>query len=148
MQKNRRKNMKLIETTATVDQKGRLAISQALRQKLELAPGIKIHVILSDTPNCLSEAWHRLIHKADSSESHSEEENGEEVSLVLPDELLGAANIPKGGSLNAVCVKGAIVITARDIINNLPDELRDLFDELGIDPGTVREVMEEEGYFS
>ena len=42
---------------------------------------------------------------------------------------------------------GAIVITGADILNNLPHELRGLFDELGVDPGTVREVMRKEGYY-
>ena len=140
--------MKLIDTTATVDRKGRLAIPDALQKELELRPGTTIRVILTDTPHCLSEAWRRIIHKSDTAEGYPDEENGEEVSLVLPDELLEAAEIPKCDRLDAVCVRGAIVITAPDILNNLPDELLDLFDELGIDLGTVREVMEEGGYFS
>lgn len=139
--------MKLIETTASVDREGRLAIPDALQKELEIEPGTTIRVILTDTPHCLSEAWRRIIHKTDTVEGYSDEKNDEEVSLVLPDELLEAADIPKSASLDAVCFKGAIVITARDVLDNLPDELCALFDELGIDPGTVREVMEEEGYF-
>lgn len=42
---------------------------------------------------------------------------------------------------------GAIVVLESDVLDNLPDELHDLFSELGVDPETVREVMRKDGYF-
>ena len=41
---------------------------------------------------------------------------------------------------------GAIVILSADILDRLPDDLRALFADLGIDPDTVREVMKEGGF--
>ena len=71
----------------------------------------------------------------------------EEIDLTLPNELLEAAEIPEGSDLEIICAAGAIVIMEADILDNLPEDLRELFDMLGIDPGTVREVMRKEGYF-
>ncbi|MEN6315640.1 MAG: hypothetical protein ABFD25_15510 [Clostridiaceae bacterium] len=74
-------------------------------------------------------------------------EDDEEGDLTLPNDLLEAADIPEGSDLEIVCTAGAIVIMESDVLDNLPDELRELFGELGIDPGTVREVMRKDGYF-
>jgi hypothetical protein len=75
------------------------------------------------------------------------EEDGVEISLTLPDLLLEAAEISEASALEIVCAPGAIVILEADILDNLPDELHELFTALGINPDTVREVMRKEGYF-
>ena len=70
-----------------------------------------------------------------------------EDELHIPRELLESANIPLDSDLDVISAEGAIVIVPSDIINRLPDELRGLFEDLGIDPSTVRDVMRKEGYF-
>ncbi|MHB1406044.1 MAG: hypothetical protein ACYCV0_10705 [Desulfitobacteriaceae bacterium] len=70
-----------------------------------------------------------------------------EDELHIPHELLESANIPLDSDLDVISAEGAIVIVPSDIINRLPDELRGLFEDLGIDPSTVRDVMRKEGYF-
>lgn len=70
-----------------------------------------------------------------------------EEELHIPQELLDSANIPLDSDLDVICAEGAIIISASDILDRLPDELRGLFEDLGIDPNTVRDVMRKEGYF-
>jgi bifunctional DNA-binding transcriptional regulator/antitoxin component of YhaV-PrlF toxin-antitoxin module len=70
-----------------------------------------------------------------------------EDELHIPHELLESADIPVDSDLDVICSEGAIVIAASDILDRLPDELRGLFEDLGIDPGTVWDVMRKEGYF-
>ena len=47
--------------------------------------------------------------------------------------------------LEIVCARGTVVILQADLLDSLPDELRELFDDLGIHPDTVREVMRSGG---
>lgn len=70
-----------------------------------------------------------------------------EDELHIPHELLESSDIPLDSDLDVICAEGAIVIVPSDILDLLPDELRGLFEDLGIDPSTVREVMRKEGYF-
>ncbi|AGA68788.1 hypothetical protein Desdi_1276 [Desulfitobacterium dichloroeliminans LMG P-21439] len=80
-------------------------------------------------------------------EDELEDESEDEGDLFVPGELLEAAGIPEDSDLDIIFTDGAIVIMEADILDNLPDELRDLFGNIGIDPDTVREVMRKEGYF-
>ncbi|WP_088225867.1 hypothetical protein [Desulfosporosinus sp. FKB] len=75
------------------------------------------------------------------------QKDDEEIDLTLPNTLLEAAEIPEGSDLEIICAPGIIVFKESDILDNLPDELRELFGQLGIHPDTVREVMRKEGYF-
>lgn len=129
--------MKIIETTAVIDRKGRLVIPCVLQQELDLKSKTETRVILTDTPHCLSEAWNSLLQKSDESKNYSDTEDGKKISLVLPDELIETAELPKDGRIDAFCIKGAIIITAREILNNMPNEMQRLFDELHIDPDAV-----------
>ena len=70
-----------------------------------------------------------------------------EDELHIPHELLKSANIPLDSDLDVISAEGAIVIVPSDILDRLPDDLRGLFDDLGVDPSTVRDVMRKEGYF-
>ena len=75
------------------------------------------------------------------------DEPEDEDSLNLPEELLEGAGISADSDLEIICGDGAIVILASDILNRLPEELAGLFQELGIHPDTIREVMRKEGYY-
>ena len=67
------------------------------------------------------------------------------AELTLPHELLDAADIPVDSDLEIICCSGAVVILEADLLDALPDDLRELFDELGIQPEVVREVMRNGG---
>ena len=53
-----------------------------------------------------------------------------------------------GSDLEIVCAKGAVVIMEADLLDSLPDELRQLFDDLGINPETVRKSKKQEVFMS
>jgi len=81
--------------------------------------------------------------------SDEDEEDAEEADdFALPHDLLRAAGIPIDGDLDVTCVPGAIIIRESDILDRLPDGLREIFRSFGIHPDTVREVMKKEGYFA
>jgi bifunctional DNA-binding transcriptional regulator/antitoxin component of YhaV-PrlF toxin-antitoxin module len=66
-------------------------------------------------------------------------------SVTLPVELLNIAKLEPGDRLDIMVA--ASKEESDYILNNLPDDLRQIFGELGINPDTVREVMRKEGYF-
>jgi bifunctional DNA-binding transcriptional regulator/antitoxin component of YhaV-PrlF toxin-antitoxin module len=65
--------------------------------------------------------------------------------ITLSADLLNAAKLEPGDVLNVTVTVDQL--ENEDILDNLPEDLRELFDMLGIDPDTVREVMRKEGYF-
>ena len=120
--------MKLIELQGSVDQNGELAIPRTLLVDMGLRPGDSV----------------RLTYASAALLKPREDSCG--CGLTLPHELLEASDFPRDCDLEVVCAPGAIVILPADILDRLPDDLRALFADLGIDPDTVREVMKEGGF--
>ena len=142
--------MKMIKMHTCVDKDGRLVISEKIVEEAGFNPGDEVYVSLAtakeETHLCLihlsiTEPSDIIVHPDDEDEFAAEDE------LHIPDVLLEAAGIPEDSDINIIYTDGAIVITEADILDNLPDELRELFANIGIDPDTVREVMRKEGYF-
>lgn len=143
--------MKLIEMHTSMDEKGCVILSKESLEAagLEFGDDVRITLVVGQeetesldpqivvTP-CGVEAVVQLSDRR---------EDDEKSNLTLPNDLLEAAEIPEGSDLEIVCTVGAIVIMKSDILDRLPDDLRELFGKLGIDPGTVREVMRKDGYF-
>lgn len=144
--------MKLIELRTFVDKQGHIILPAELPGTAGLKPGDEIHITLAVSQEEVQSLSPQLIITPLGVETAVQlsgwQEEDEEGDLVLPKDLLEAAEISKGSDLEIVCTAGAIVIMESDILDSLPDELRELFDELGIDPGTVREVMRNGGYTS
>lgn len=143
--------MKLIEMRTFVDKQGSIILPGELLGAAGLKPGDELRVTLAvgqeETKNLCSQLVITPQGVGVAVKLPGWREDDEEGDLTLPNDLLEAAEIPEGSDLEIVCTAGAIVIMESDILDNLPDELRDLFGELGIDPGTVREVMRKDGYF-
>lgn len=143
--------MKLIEIRTFVDKQGRIILPAELPGVAGLKPGDEVHVTLAVSQEETQSLCPQLVITPLGVEIAVHlsgwQEDDEEGDLILPNDLLEAAGIPEGSDLEIVCTAGAIVIMESDILDSLPDELRELFNELGIDPGTVREVMRKEGYF-
>lgn len=114
--------MKLVELHTRVGKDGRIVVPEDIVKAAKFRPGDEVFVFLEDKP-C------------------------DEDYLNVPVELLEAAGIPEDSDLDVICIDGAVVIVEADILDNLPENLRGLFDDLGINPDTVREVMRKEGYF-
>ena len=114
--------MKLVELHTRVGKDGRIIVSEDIVASAKLRPGDKV---------CF----------------YPEDRQCDEDDLHVPVELLEAAGISENSDLDVICIDGAIVIMEADILDNLPEDLRELFDDLGINPDTSREVMRKEGYF-
>jgi bifunctional DNA-binding transcriptional regulator/antitoxin component of YhaV-PrlF toxin-antitoxin module len=143
--------MKLIEMRTTVDRQGRIILTGDPLGTAGLKPGDEVRITLTVGQEETESPCPQLVVTPQDVEVavrlSGRREDDEEGDLTLPNGLLEAAGIPMGSDLEIVCTAGAIVITESDVLDNLPDELRELFGELGINPGTVREVMRKEGYF-
>lgn len=143
--------MKLIEMRTSVDKQGRIILPGEPLGAAGLKPGDEVRVTLAVGQEETESLGLQLIVTPQDVEVavrlSGRREDDAESDLTLPNDLLEAAGIPVGSDLEILCTAGAIVIMESDILDNLPDELRELFGELGIDPGTVREVMRKEGYF-
>ncbi|MCR4436667.1 MAG: AbrB/MazE/SpoVT family DNA-binding domain-containing protein [Clostridiales bacterium] len=143
--------MKLIEMCTTVDRQGRIILPKELLGNAGIKPGDEVRVTLAVGQEETENLCPQLVITPQDVEVavrlSGRREDDAESDLTLPNDLLEAAGIPVGSDLEILCTAGAIVIMESDVLDNLPDELRELFGELGIDPGTVREVMRKEGYF-
>ena len=146
--------MKLLETTAVVDQKGCLRISKEVPIHLELSPGDEIRVLICDDQDTLQALWREFVSRHGVTDEQETDDNGDLEEIVLPGEMLAQAGFRAGDGLDAVCGDRKIVITASDEapaqpdpLDSLPDDLRRLCHDLGFNPDTVRNVMQEGGYF-
>jgi bifunctional DNA-binding transcriptional regulator/antitoxin component of YhaV-PrlF toxin-antitoxin module len=136
--------MKMIEIQSAVDQQGQLTIPAQLLRDMEIVSGDMVKLAyISDSTGTLSNTFKKFILTPNGIAAL---EDDEEDELTLPHELLEAAQIPLGSDLEVVCAKGAVVIMEADLLDSLPDELRELFDDLGVNPDTVREVMRNRGF--
>lgn len=143
--------MKLYKTAVVVDKYGRIVLQTGMLDAAGLKPGNEVQVTLAVKQDETESLHPQLVITPHGLEVAVQltgcQKDDEEIDLTLPNELLEAAEIPEGSDLEIVCTSGAIVIMETDILDNLPDDLHELFDTLGIDPGTVRKVMRKEGYF-
>jgi bifunctional DNA-binding transcriptional regulator/antitoxin component of YhaV-PrlF toxin-antitoxin module len=143
--------MKLIEIRTSVDKHGRIILPGEPLDAAGLKPGDEVRVTLAVGQEETEKLCPQLVVTPKgvgvAVQLSGCQEDDEESNLTLPNDLLEAAEIPEDSDLEIVCTAGAIVIIESDVLDNLPNELRELFGELGIDPGTVREVMRKEGYF-
>ena len=60
----------------------------------------------------------------------------------MPHALLEAAGIPLDDDLDIRCEDGAIIIGSADLVRQLPPQLMELFDSLGVSHDTIRCVLE------
>ena len=139
--------MKLIELQGSVDQNGELAIPRTLLRDMGLRPGDSVRLTYASGSGAMDNTHRQFVVTPDGIAAKLL--NPQEVcecGLTLPHELLEASDFPRDCDLEVVCAPGAIVILPADILDRLPDDLRALFEDLGIDPDTVREVMKEGGF--
>lgn len=141
--------MKLMKMRITMDGQGKVLLPEQLMREAEIKPGEEMEVTLITGLGEMESICPKLI--------LTREEIGiamefpcmqeEEDDLVLPAEWLEAAGIPEESDLEVMCTPGAILIKEADWLDNLPEDLKTLFANLNMNPATVREVMEQEGYF-
>jgi antitoxin component of MazEF toxin-antitoxin module len=140
--------MKLIELQGSVDQNGELAIPRTLLVDMGLRPGDSVRLTYASGSGAMDNTHRQFVVTPDgiAAAMLKPREDSCGCGLTLPHELLEASDFPRDCDLEVVCAPGAIVILSADILDRLPDDLRALFADLGIDPDTVREVMKEGGF--
>lgn len=146
--------MKIMKTNAAVDHRGLLTIPVI---PAGLTPGEQVEVVLASRGDeaapllLFTQAGIEVaiplcaLPEEDTLEEKNEPED--EDGFNLPGEVMEGVGISADSDLEIICGDGAIVILASDILNRLPEELAGLFQELGIHPHTIREVMRNEGYY-
>ena len=65
--------------------------------------------------------------------------------LEIGGETLAKANVNPENGVTVTIENGAILITETDVLDAVPDELRELFEELGVGEDAVRAVLRENG---
>ncbi len=103
--------MKLLETTATVDRKGRLHIPVATLAELSLTPGDEPRILLSAAPDALQAAWQALVPDCRAEGADDSDGAEEDDGVLLSTDMLRAAGFRPGERLLAVCGARAIEIT-------------------------------------
>lgn len=144
--------MKLMRMCIILDEQGKAALPEKLLREAGIKPGEKIEATLITELEEMKSICPKLILTHDGIGIAMElpcmqEEEEEEGDLALPTEWLEAAGIPEESDLEVMCTPGAILIKEADRLDNLPEDLKDLFTKLNINPDTVWEVMEQEEYF-
>ncbi|QNO17647.1 AbrB/MazE/SpoVT family DNA-binding domain-containing protein [Caproicibacterium amylolyticum] len=146
--------MRLLETSAAVDRKGRLRIPEEVSIQLELSPGDEIRALICDDSHTLQALWREFVSRQGVEDEQDPADNEALEEVVLPGEMLAQAGFRAGDELDAVCGERKIVITASDEapgrldpLDSLPDDLRRLCGDLGFNPDTVRNAMRKGGYF-
>ena len=135
--------MKMIEIQSTVDKEGQLTVPAQLLRDMGLVTGDTVKLAyISGPDNSIRNTFKEFVLTTDGIAAIEDDQDPE---LILPHELLEAADIPVDSDLEIICAKGAVVILETDLLDNLPDELRELFADLDIHPDTVREVMRNGG---
>ena len=146
--------MKILKVSASVDKECRLILPMEPVNLEGFRPGDEVSALLTVPEDGEFPGLMMLAAPKDSSLSfftqNRSDEDGESAEeaddFALPHELLRAAGIPIDRDLDVTCVPGAIIIRESDVLDRLPDGLREIFRSFGIHPDTVREVIKKEGY--
>lgn len=141
--------MNLLKVSANVDQEGRLILLMESAKLEVFRPGDEVSVLLAVPEDGEFPGLMLLAASKDSALSFFTQDCGDDEEaddFALPHDLLRAAGIPIDGDLDVTCVPGAIIIRESDILDRLPDGLREIFRSFGIHRDTVQEVMKKEGY--
>ena len=148
--------MKILKVSASVDKECRLILPMEPVNLKGFRPGDEVSALLTVPEDGEFPGLMLLAAPKDSSlsfftqdRSDEDEEDAEEAdNFALPHDLLRAAGILIDGDLDVTCVPGAIIIRESDVLDRLPEGLREIFQSFGIHPDTVREVIKKEGYFA
>lgn len=134
--------MRIIEIESIVGKEGKLAIPAHILRDMGLVSGdtVRLAFISKSAVRPLN-SYSEFVITRNGIETAMREAEQVELEFKIPSELLETANIPLGGDIEVICTEGAIIITAAELLEMVPDELCQLFAELGISSETVRSVL-------
>lgn len=134
--------MNIIEIQSHVDCSGQLTVPAELLQDMGLREGDAVTLTYASCSGEMDNTYFQFVLSPAGIRLVPGGQQGE-AELTLPMDLLSAAEISPGSSLEVLGARGVIVLMASDVLHSLPDELMDFFAELGIDVEIVRQVMQE-----
>lgn len=126
--------MKMVQIESKIGADGQLVLPAFLLRGMGLDPGDNVRLAYTSAdPAGDNNTYKKFMLMPDKTYV--------DFDLTVPHDLLDEAEIPEDSDLEVFCTKGAVIVTAGDILDSLPDDLRELFSDLGISPETVRSVM-------
>lgn len=136
--------MKIIETKGKVADSGSIILPPGVLETMCVTAGDTVHLAyLSHHPVKEINSYGEFFLTKDGIDYVNEPvEAPESAELSVPHALLEAAGIPLDDDLDIRCEDGAIIISSDDPIKQLPPQLMELFDNLGVSHDTIRCVLE------
>jgi hypothetical protein len=136
--------MKIIETKGRVSEDGTIILPPGMLETMCVSTGDTVHLAyLSHHPvKQINSYGEFFISKAGMNHISEPVEAPEDVELSVPHALLEAAGILLDDDLDIQCGNGAIIISSANPVGQLPPQLMNLFDSLGVSHDTIRHVLE------
>jgi len=136
--------MKIIETKGRIADNGSIILPPGVLETMCVTVGDAVHLAyLSHHPVKQINSYGEFFLTKDGVDNISEPvEVPESAELSVPHSLLEAAGIPLDDDLDIRCEDGAIIIGSANPVRQLPSQLMELFDNLGVSHDTIRCVLE------
>jgi len=136
--------MKIIETKGQIAEDGSITLPPGVLETMCVTAGDTVHLAyLSHHPVKQINSYGEFFLTKDGIDNIGETvESPDSAELSVPHALLEAAGIPLDDDLDIRCEDGAIIIGSADPVKQLPPQLMELFDSLGMSHDTIRCVLE------
>lgn len=136
--------MKIIETKGRIADNVSIILPLGVLETMCVTAGDTVHLAyLSHHPVKQINSYGEFFLTKDGIDHISEPvEAPESAELLVPHALLEAAGISLDDDLDIRCEDGAIIIESADPMKQLPPQLMELFDSLGVSHDTIRCVLE------
>ena len=136
--------MEIIETKGRIAEDGSIILLPGVLEAMCITAGDTVYIAyLSHHPVKQINSYGELfLTKGGINNVNEPMDAPESAELSVPPTLLESAGIPLDDDLDIHCEDGAIIIGSADPIKQLPPQLMDLFDNLGINHDTIRHVLE------
>ena len=136
--------MRIIETKGRIADNGSVVLPPDVLETMCVTAGDTVHLAyLSHHPVKEINSYGEFFLTKDGIDHVTEPvEALESAELSVPHVLLEAAGIPLDDDLDIRCEDGAIIISSADPVKQLPPQLMELFDSLGVSHDTIRCVLE------
>lgn len=136
--------MKIIETKGQIADNGSIILPPGVLETMCVTAGDTVHLAyLSHHPVKQINSYGEFFLTKDGIDNVSKPmETPDSAELSVPHALLEAAGIPLDDDLDIRCEDGVIIIGSADPVKQLPSQLMELFDSLGVSHDTIRCVLE------
>lgn len=136
--------MKIIETKGRIADNGSIVLPPGVLETMCVTAGDSVHLAyLSHHPVKQINSYGEFFLTKNGIDHVTEPmEALESAELSVPHVLLMAAGIPLDDDLDIRCEDGAIIISSANPLKQMPLQLMELFDSLGVSHDTIRCVLE------